>query len=136
MCVSINPDGVNPPLVPKAKKEKITPAADADADASPKEAKDDKNTKEGKAAGETVKLNHAQDVNLAAKVTEKEENIPAAAVVVPPVPANGANGATTPPTKQQQQPSTVVNSASVSVGAISSMLLAAAGVLLSVINML
>ncbi|KAF9141381.1 hypothetical protein BGX30_004928 [Mortierella sp. GBA39] len=133
MCVSINPGGTNPPLVPKAKKEKVTPAAIADA--SPKDAKDDKKTKEGKATGETVKLEHAQEVNSAAKVTEKKENTPAAPGVVP-VPANGANGATTPPNKQQQQPNTVVNAASVSVGATSSMLLAAAGVLLSVVYML
>ncbi|KAK5821595.1 hypothetical protein F5H01DRAFT_337486 [Linnemannia elongata] len=140
MCVSINPGGVNPPLVPKAKKEKTAPAADADS--SPKEAMDDKKTKEGKAAGESVKPEHIQDVKSAPQVTEKKENTPAAAVappaaVTPPAPANAANGATTPPTKQrQQQPNTVVNGASISVGATSSMLLAAAGVLLSVVYVL
>ncbi|KAF9341824.1 hypothetical protein BGZ91_001291 [Linnemannia elongata] len=134
MCVSINPGGVNPPLVPKAKKEKTAPAADADS--SPKEAMDDKKTKEGKAAGETAKPELVQDVKSAPQVTEKKENTPAAAVA-PPAPANAANGATPPPTKQrQQQPNTVVNGASISVGATSSMLLAAAGVLLSVVYVL
>lgn len=136
MCVSINPGGINPPLAPKAKKEKTTPVTDADA--SPKEVKSDKKTKEGKAVGETVKPEHAQDVKSGAKATEKKENTPAAAVVAPPVSANGGNGgngATTPPTKQQQQPNTVMNAASVSVGATSSTLLAAAGVLLSVVYM-
>lgn len=134
MCVSINPGGINPPLVPKAKKEKTAPIADADA--SPKEAKDGKKIKEGKAAGETVKPEHAQDVKAGTKVTEKKENTPAAAVVAPTVPANGANGAATPLTKQQQQSNTAANAASVSVGASSSMLLATAGVLLSVVYMI
>ncbi|KAG0283294.1 hypothetical protein BGZ96_012341 [Linnemannia gamsii] len=132
MCVSINPGGINPPLVPKGKKEKT--ASDADARVSPKkESKDDKKTKDGKAAGaasETAKTEHAQDAKSAVKTTEKNENTPpAAAVVVPP--------AATPPIKQQQQqPKAAVNAGSVTAGGTTSMLLAAAGVLLSAVYML
>ncbi|KAG0311270.1 hypothetical protein BGZ97_011960 [Linnemannia gamsii] len=113
MCVSINPGGINPPLVPKDKKEKA--ASDSAADTSPKkETKDDK-TKDGKAAGaagEAAKTGHVQDVKSAAKTTEKKENTPATAA-----PVLAANGATsnaaaskataTPPTKQQQQPKAI-----------------------------
>lgn len=134
ICVSINPGGINPPLVPKGKKEKT--ASDADANTSPKkEVKDDKKTKDGKAAGETAKTEHAQGAKSAVKTTEKKDNTPAAAVVVP---ANGAASnatAATPPIKQQQ-PKAIVNAASVSAGATTSTVLATAGVLLSAVYML
>ncbi|KAG0380400.1 hypothetical protein BGX24_008522 [Mortierella sp. AD032] len=91
MCVSINPGGINPPLVPMAKKEKtIESDADAGVTTDKKKKKDDEGPKDGKVegrTGETAKPANAQEKKPVAK-TDLKKDTPAAAVV-PPTLANG-----------------------------------------------
>ncbi|KAG0273118.1 hypothetical protein BGZ95_011057 [Linnemannia exigua] len=138
MCVSINPGGINPPLVLKAKKEKTADSETGPNATTNNNKKGDKEPKDGKAegvTGETAKPSNIQDKKPVA-MTDMKKDTPIAAVV-PPAPANGASNAaiTTPSTKQQQD--TLANRATAcAVGTTSSMMLAAAGVAFSVIYML
>ncbi|KAF9902609.1 hypothetical protein EC991_004742 [Linnemannia zychae] len=135
MCVSINPGGINPPLVPKAKKVK---SADTNAEASAdKKKNENKQSEDSKATGTTNKAAKPVDVQDKKPVvnTDVKKDTPPAAVA-PSAPAKDAsNAATTSPNKQQQN--TLANGVAASaIGITSSMMLAVAGAAFSAVYML
>ncbi|KAF9125770.1 hypothetical protein BGW39_007173 [Mortierella sp. 14UC] len=132
MCVSINPSGINPPLVPKAKEKP------ADAEPTKNKKTENKELKDGKAAGATSEAAKPADIQDKKPVvkTDVKKDTPSAPAAVSSAPAiGGSNAATASPNKLQQN--TFANGVSASaVGTTSSMMLAVAGVVLSAVYIL
>ncbi|KAF9101215.1 hypothetical protein BGX29_005881 [Mortierella sp. GBA35] len=127
MCVSINPDGMNPPPLrdPKPKKENVVTAA-------PKNKMETKpKTTDEADKPEDAKKDAAATEAKTAEKKKHDEKKDTPAVTVPAANGASSNTVTNSPAKQPQH--SIANGGS---GTISSLAVAAAGVLLPVVYML